>query len=187
MRDIKRGQDIHQIGVHANHHVRHLAVSPDGRHLSMTADRFLDASQGCALEIWDLRQRKEIRQLDGGGCGYGTFSRDSRRLLTTTGVEIDLATGDVRENVLGPGPNTDLAFSPDGRFTAVLKTSGWVELWDGAARHRAALIPSGLVPGAARFGKSLGAMAFSDDGSLLAVAVRQRRPTLLHRCPVGAR
>ncbi|WP_282699261.1 protein kinase [Streptomyces sp. CC219B] len=171
VRDVRRGKDIHRIPVRAHHHVLHLAVSPDGRHLSMTRDVFLGASQGCSLEIWDLGRRKRIRQLDGGGCGHGTFSRDSRRLLTTTGVEVDLATGDVRDDVLGPSPNTDLAFSPDGRFTAVLKASGWVELWDGAVRDRAALIPSGLVPGAARFGERLGAMAFSDDASLLAVAV----------------
>ncbi|WP_156727582.1 protein kinase domain-containing protein [Streptomyces apocyni] len=171
VRDLKSGKDVHEVPVRGGYHVRHLGVSPDGRQLSITTAESLPTDgPDCYVEIWDLRQREKVRQLD-GNCGSGVFSQDSRRLLTTTGVEVDLDTGTVRKDLFGPGPNADLAFSPDGRFVAVLKASGWVELWDGAVRERAALMPSGLVPGAARFGERLGAMTFSDDGSLLAVVV----------------
>lgn len=96
----------------------------------------------------------DLGGLDDGEEKSSTLTRDGRRLIasSTRGIRI-----------------LDMT---KGRFVAVLRTNEWLELWDGAAHERKALIPSDLVPGAARFGQPLGSMAFSDDGSLLAVAVQ---------------
>ncbi|MCZ9350703.1 hypothetical protein NGM36_12985 [Streptomyces mutabilis] len=120
--------------------------------------------------MWDLQRRKKIHAYEGHD-GHGVFSRDSERLLTTTAVVFDVTTGTARTGPLAKSGTDDVVASPDGRFVAALRPSGWLELWDGTARDRPARLPSSLVPGGARYGDRLGAMAFSDDGRVLAVAV----------------
>ncbi|MFJ6809633.1 protein kinase [Streptomyces anulatus] len=171
VRDIREGKDHQRIPVRKNHRPVHLGLSPDGRWLSLVTLKFGQSGAGSHIhEVWDVERRRKIRRFDDRSA-QSVFSRDSERLMTASGAEVTLGTGALRRNALGRNPGARLSLSPDGRFVAVLQANGWLELWDGAARERKALIPSDLVPGAARFGQPLGSMAFSDDGSLLAVAV----------------
>ncbi|MEV7906572.1 WD40 repeat domain-containing serine/threonine-protein kinase [Streptomyces anulatus] len=172
VRDIREGKDHQRIPVRKNHRPLHLGLSPDGRWLSLVTTKFGASGADSAVhEIWDVERRRSIRRFDDRSA-QSVFSRDSERLMTASGAEVTLDTGALRRTALGQNPGARMSLSPDGRFVAVLQASGWLELWDGAARERKALIPSDLVPGAARFGQPLGSMAFSDDGSLLAVAVQ---------------
>ncbi|MGW8984729.1 protein kinase domain-containing protein [Streptomyces parvus] len=172
VRDVRKGKDLHRVPVAANHRPLHLAVSPDGRHLSVVSMEFGVESSGAHVhEVWDIEKRKKMRQFN-DSTAEAVFSHDSERLVTASGMEVALADGALRRTGLARDPGGRPAFSPDGRYLAVLRGSGWLELWDGAARERKAVLPSELVPGAPRFGQPLGDLAFSDDGGLLAVVVR---------------
>lgn len=169
--DVRAGKELHRIPLGDDRRPAHLALSPNGRHLSLSV-RTTGGQEPTApaIEVWDLQRRKKIHEFKGHD-GHGAFSRDSERLLTTTGAVLDLTTGTAHTGRLGKGGTDDVVASPDGRFVAALRPSGWLELWDGTARDRLARMPSSLVPGGARYGARLGAMAFSDDGRFLAVAV----------------
>ncbi|PSK74438.1 hypothetical protein C6W96_00510 [Streptomyces sp. CS149] len=172
VRDVRKGKDLHRVPVAANHRPLHLAVSPDGRHLSVVSMEFGAESSGAHIhEVWDIEKRKKIRRFN-DRTAEAVFSRDSERLVTASGMEVTLADGALRRTGLARDPGGRPVFSPDGRSLAVLRGSGWLELWDGAVRERKAALPSELVPGATRFGQPLGDLAFSDDGGLLAVVVR---------------
>ncbi|MFF3035046.1 protein kinase [Streptomyces rubiginosohelvolus] len=172
VRDVRKGRDLHRVPVAANHRPLHLAVSPDGRHLSVVSMEFGAESSGAHVhEVWDIEKRKKIRQFNDRSA-EAVFSHDSERLVTASGMEVALDDGALRRTGLARDPGGRPVFSPDGRFLAVLRGSGWLELWDGAVRDRKAALPSELVPGATRFGQPLGDLAFSADGGLLAVVVR---------------
>ncbi|MFE9316466.1 WD40 repeat domain-containing serine/threonine protein kinase [Streptomyces albidoflavus] len=170
VRDMVAGKEILRIPVSREEMVHRLVVAPDGRHLAATfaPAGSVPSADGSAVQVWDLRKGRKLRELP-GDYGHGAFSPDGRTLVTTTGYAVDLASGSVRKDVLGPGRTTDLVFSPDGEQVAVLKESGLVELWDGAVRERGATMPSGLVRGGDRHGGFARAMAFSADGGSLAV------------------
>ncbi|MGW9291918.1 WD40 repeat domain-containing serine/threonine protein kinase [Streptomyces albidoflavus] len=170
VRDMAAGKELLRIPVTQEEQVEHLAVAPDGRHLAATFAPAggVRAADGTAVQVWDLREGRKLRELP-ADYGHGAFSPDGRTLLTTTGYALDLASGSVRDDLLGGGRNTDLVFSPDGEQVAVLKESGLVELWDGALRERRATMPSGLVRGGDRHGGYARAMSFSGDGTRLAV------------------
>ncbi|WP_030593920.1 WD40 repeat domain-containing protein [Streptomyces anulatus] len=172
VRDVRKGRDLHRVPVATNHRPLHLAVSPNGRHLSLVSMKFgVNSSMSHIHEVWDIGKREKIRQFN-DRTAEAVFTHDSERLVTASGMEVTLDGGAVRKTRLARDPGGRPAFSRDGRFLAVLKTSGWLELWDGAVRERKGVLPSELVPGATRFGQPLGDMAFSDDGGLLAVVVR---------------
>ncbi|OEJ97413.1 WD40 repeat domain-containing protein [Streptomyces thermolilacinus] len=155
-----------------------MAVSPDGRHLSVTltdagsspsgADRF-------TTHVWDVERRREIHRFD-TPAGHGMFTPDSRRLLTTTGQELALADGATRDGLFGTAPNTEIAVSPDGRTVAVLKPSGLVEPWDGAVRERLGLMPGGLVRGGERHGDHVRGLWFSTTAERSPPCRPRRRP-----------
>lgn len=101
----------------------------------------------------------------------GVFSPDSKRMVSTRGDVLDLATGETRASAFTSGRNTDIAFSPDGERLAAVTESGWVELWDSDARTRIARMPGSTVQGGAQFGGEVTSPVFSEDGSLLATLV----------------
>ncbi|GAA4958749.1 hypothetical protein GCM10023238_26920 [Streptomyces heliomycini] len=102
------------------------------------------SGKGGTIEVWDAQEHRRVHQfanLD----GHGVFSPDSRLLVTTRGDILDLTTGRTRRVGFDQERTSDLAFSPDGGQLAVLKGSGWAEVWDGAVRRRLARMPRGTV------------------------------------------
>ncbi|MEU3448983.1 serine/threonine-protein kinase [Streptomyces thermolilacinus] len=175
VRDLRAGREVLRVPVTNLEAVWRMAVSPDGRHLSVTLTDAGSSRSGAdryTTHVWDVQRRREIHRFD-TPAGHGVFTPDSRRLLTTTGQELDLADGATRDGLFGTAPNTELAVSPDGRTVAVLKPSGLVELWDGAVRRRLGLMPSGLVRGGERHGDYVRGLRFSYDGGTLAALLAE--------------
>ncbi|WP_436988338.1 protein kinase family protein [Streptomyces sp. enrichment culture] len=175
VRDLRAGREVLRVPVTNLEAVWRLAVSPDGRHLSVTLTDAGSAPSGAdryTTHVWDVQRRREIHRFD-TPAGHGVFTPDGRRLLTTTGQELVLADGATRDALFGTAPNTEIAVSPDGRTVAVLKPSGLVELWDGAVRRRLGLMPSGLVRGGERHGDYVRGLRFSDDGGTLAALLAE--------------
>lgn len=170
IRDVRAGKDVHRIPLDDRRPTQ-LALSPDGRYLSLGTSRpDGQRTRRSGIEVWDLRKREKVHEFEGDS-GHAVFSQDGRRVLTSGGGVIDLSSGTTRTGVLGGSRAVGIVPSPDGRFVAALTSSGWLELRDGTTFERLALMPSQFVPGGSRYRDRLGAMAFSGDGRLLAVAV----------------
>ncbi|MGA4841153.1 protein kinase domain-containing protein [Streptomyces sp. G45] len=166
--DTRAHKELFRAPVPEGRLVANIVLSPDGRHLAYAYDYGgVPTPGGGSLDVWDLRTRQRVHTYKGID-GYGQFSQDSRHHVTTRGDVLDLATGRVRRVDLGSENIVDLAFSPDGRHLAVIKETGWVELWDGEVTERRARMPSSTVRGASRGGATLYRPAISPDGSLLA-------------------
>ncbi|NUS04061.1 MAG: hypothetical protein HOV97_16055, partial [Nonomuraea sp.] len=121
--------------------------------------------------IWDLR-RGTISATATGVTGHEIAVRPDRRLLVTDeGDVVDLPSGTRASGTSGPGRAAELAFSPDGAVLAAADSSGRTVLWDGGLTRRlGVLAPSdGPTSSGPRMTAVL-ALAFSPDGSLLAVA-----------------
>ncbi|MFJ6935269.1 protein kinase [Streptomyces sp. NPDC101132] len=171
VRDTTTGKETVRVPVTPGNAISHLAIAPDGGHLALTTVApGTPTGEGYTTEVWNLGKRKKIHTFKGTE-GLGVFSPDSRRLLTTAGEELDLETGGTRRAPFGGTPTESVVFAPDGTSVAVLKESGWVEIWDGAAKERRALLPSGLVRGGDRFGQPVSWLSYSPDGKELALVV----------------
>ncbi|WP_369250316.1 hypothetical protein [Streptomyces sp. R41] len=96
--------------------------------------------------------------------GPAAIDPAGRTVVTLEGVLIDVATGRRRQGFEGEDLLPAAAFSPDGRFSAVADIQGRLTLWDGAGRHRIAVL-AGADSTVER-----PALAFSADGSLLAAS-----------------
>ncbi|CAM5646121.1 hypothetical protein SBADM41S_09166 [Streptomyces badius] len=132
VRDVREGKNLHRVPVAANHRPLHLAVSPDGRHLSLVSQEFgVNSADSHIHEVWDIEKRTKIRQFN-DRTAEAVFSHDGERLVTAAGTEVTLADGAVRKTGLARDPGGRPVFSPDGRYLAVLKESGWLELDDQA-------------------------------------------------------
>ncbi|MFI6284466.1 protein kinase [Streptomyces sp. NPDC051018] len=147
-------------------------VSRDNRYLVFNKDvPGLPAGEGTTLDVWDIRARKLVRRYTQSQFGFGQFSHDSRRLVTTDGDVLDLETGAGRRVRFGGDGASHLAFSPDGELLAVVRPSGWIELWDSEVRRPLARMPSSAVHGGTRAGSLILNAVFSADGDLLAATV----------------
>jgi WD40 repeat protein len=123
--DAHTGQELQALSVDRS--VLAVAYSPEGK--------WLAASCGATLRIWDAVSGKEVRTLAGAG-SHLAFSPDSSRIASNgpgAGIVIwDVASGE--EQVRLRGSYGRLAFSPDGRQLAAEYQQRWVKLWD-AHRH----------------------------------------------------
>jgi WD40 repeat protein len=169
--DTRTGKETATLPAPKNHDVQHLVLSPDGRHVAFAhfpvgvptgADGYVD--------VWDVSTGERVHRSKAYDA-RARFSPDGKLLVTTAGEVLDLASGRVRRAPFGDSPTTDLAFSPDGSRLAVLKDSGWMELWDGRARERVAVLPGPTVHGGSRHGDRATGPSFSADGTLLAAVV----------------
>ncbi|MBD0841580.1 helix-turn-helix domain-containing protein [Streptomyces sp. TRM68416] len=145
------------------------ALGPGGRTLHLVrmgedVDRAFD-------EVWDTATRRRTA-LPGGPAGDTPVFRGDGRLLVGDGIVARppswRTTG--RDLVEG-GPTMALAFAADGSRLAAGDQTGRVTLWDGEARHRAAVLPNTFPPPVAARPEpeAVTALAFSPDGRTLAV------------------
>ncbi|MBW5481223.1 WD40 repeat domain-containing serine/threonine-protein kinase [Streptomyces bambusae] len=170
--DLEHGREIHRFSP-VDETVRRLVVSADGRYLSAFGiESGVREGEGGTIQVWDVRERNEIHRID-NVFGYGRFSPDGTLFATTTGTVIDLRSGTRRDGAWG-GAATGLAFSPDSRLLAVVRDSGSVELWDGAARTRLSHLPGSPPRDTARFDFADDPV-FSQDGRLLAAVTGGER------------
>ncbi|MFJ7156149.1 protein kinase [Streptomyces sp. NPDC101118] len=171
VRETATGKETGRLTAPAGNRIMHLAISPDAGHVALTGyPAGVPTGEGYTTQVWETGSRKLVHTFTGTE-GLGTFSPDSRRLLTTAGEELDLRTGKTRKGVFGSARNSQLAFAPDGTSLALLRQSGWIEIWDGDARTRKALLPSGLVRGGERYGQLTDWLSYSADGKQLALVV----------------
>ncbi len=149
-----------------------LSLSPDGRHLSVLHDLAGSPSgKGADMDVWDVPEKKRVHRFEGINA-MGLFSPDSGTLLTSRGDVLDLASGKLRRvTEFDLEPTGYLTYSPDGETLAVLKESGWLELWDGQVRKRLARMPSSTVRGGTHYGQDIREPVFSQDRRFLAAAV----------------
>jgi WD40 repeat protein len=146
--------------------------SPDGQTLAL----FTYTKTTC---LWNVATRKWTATLSSPRCAGALpvlFSPDGQTLAlftyTKTTCLWNLATG--QETTLtdpgGTGP-TEGAFSPDGRTLAVADCgSGSIYLWDLATRRVTATLTNASGCGDVYDGSRYTTMAFSPDGSMLAVS-----------------
>ena len=141
--------------------------SPDGRYLA-TRD-----SQGHALTVWDIEQRRVCLTDPGYVTGYSArFSPDSRRIalahLDGELLVYDLATQRASRRRHGPGPARDLSYRSDGARIAVVYTekqpSCQIIEADSGKLIRSIALPA--------LGESV---AWSPDGAMLATPCEDRK------------
>lgn len=162
----------------ADHWIDPVALSPDGS--LVAAFSSLEADQGNGdyivrlgtIRVWDTATGKQLHSFRTEKKRFA-FSPDNSRFVTAAGDVLDLRTGKRRQNAFGPIGTTALAFAPDGNTLAVAKENGLTELWDASVSHRTGgvLASEAIARGGDRYGQSVGDLAFSPDGRLLAALI----------------
>lgn len=157
--NVRTGAVLLTLHRHTNE-VTRLALAPRGEALATLS---LDDT----AIVWDTSSTQERFSIDRLFENV-SFSRDGRRLVTSTGdvVEIwDANSGDEVTTLVGhTGSVFDLSFSSDGEFLATVSEDGTTRLWDvasGTAVHTFRDDDCGQVPIT---------VAFSRDGAILATA-----------------
>lgn len=169
--DTRSHKELLRAPVPGGRSVSGITVSPDGRHISYLHEPAgTPAPEGGTSEVWDVRAQKRVHTYEKSDAA-GQFSHDSRRFVTVKGDVLDLATGSARRTDFGSDDAVDLVFSPDGKHLAVVKDTGWVELWDSKVTGRQARMPSSTVRGASHGGESMRRPVVSPDGTFLATIV----------------
>ena len=155
------------------------AFSPDGKTLAVvSASNPLEPTPG-SISLWDVATRQWTATLSSPPCAGAMpvlYSPDGQTLAlftyTKTTCLWNLTTG--QETTLtdpgGTGP-TEGAFSPDGTTLAVADCgNGSIYLWDLASRRVTATLTDASGCGEVYDGSRYTTMAFSPDGSMLAVS-----------------
>ncbi|MEU1178953.1 hypothetical protein ABZ464_15125 [Streptomyces sp. NPDC005820] len=146
-----------------------LALDSGGRTLHTTRTPDIGTLSN---EAWDTASgRRRHAVTDSALASYHLAVRPDGRLLAGDNRVLRLPAGPVRAQDLVQGEEINaLAFSPGGGLLAAGDNTGRVALWDGALRHRAAVLrnvfPAPLGDDAP---EAVGALALSPDGHTLAV------------------
>ncbi|MFF7644412.1 helix-turn-helix domain-containing protein [Streptomyces canus] len=145
-----------------------IALGPGGRTLAVVRQRF----DGWHSELWDTASRRRTAGL--GDMNPTVLAlRPDGRLLVGGDRLARLPSGPVTPRQLSLGEEIEaVAFSADGSRVAVGDASGRVALWDGSLSHRLGVLPSPFLVTSVtgRPPQAVSALAFSPDGSTLAVA-----------------
>ncbi|MFC0597594.1 WD40 repeat domain-containing serine/threonine protein kinase [Streptomyces palmae] len=167
--DIERHRELYRIPLPPQRAVSDLAVSPAGRYVAVSHQPpGTPSADDDVIDVWDARTKKRVHHYQDRD-GYGVFSPNGRFLVTTRGDVLDLESGDSRNANFTQEQTRDVAFSPDSTRLAVVKASGWVELWDGEARSRLKGMPGSTTRGSPEDSNSTRSHPmFSADGTLLA-------------------
>jgi RNA polymerase sigma factor (sigma-70 family) len=158
--DVASGKEMRRLGGNAGGVTMAFAFSPDGKTLASGGHDML-------VRLWNLATGAELRQLRGatGTIRSVAYSPDGR-LVAAGGVGKDVplwdaATGEARGTLSGHKADALwVAFSPDGR-TLASGDDQTVRLWDVPGRKERAVLAGG---------STVGAVAFSPDGKLVASA-----------------
>jgi WD40 repeat protein len=147
-----------------------LAVSPDGALLAVSTAA---EGQPKGVYLYDLPQSRGLWYLPGESTRLLIFSPDSALLVDGSGQVWDTRTGEEKMKFTGIPPVSDVwgaTFSKDGTRLAV-STKDALQLWnmdDGAISTLTDQLSMGIY-----------AMAFSPDGTLMALAYNQGKLVLI--------
>jgi WD40 repeat protein len=125
--DTENGTLLRKFGV-PGEFLRSVLFSPDGKSA-------LTAGDDGAAKLWDLATGRRLRLFGDAPArlAAAAFSRDGRRLATAAeGADIwiwDVETGALSQQLVGGGPWSALAFSPDGR-SVVAGSANSLSVWD---------------------------------------------------------
>ncbi|MFG2651183.1 helix-turn-helix domain-containing protein [Streptomyces sp. NPDC048436] len=171
--DTKRSQQLTSFTHETDSAFLAMALSPDGQ-------RVLTTDGNLSNKVWDARSGEQLRTLPGVNHGgttesqeLETLSADGTKLLTATGVLVQVSNGKALSDRRGVCLDCLFAFSQDAARIAAVEPWGKVFLWDGALRTRLGALNSTLARSAADEPEEATAMAFSPDGTTLAVAGSQ--------------
>ncbi|GLF99909.1 nSTAND1 domain-containing NTPase [Streptomyces yaizuensis] len=147
-----------------------LILSADG--YKMFVSRVTEARQ--STEIWDTARKssaRKLREIPGVAGESLALRRDSGKLITSSGAVVSPGQGPVERRVLADNEARILTYSRQGTYLAVGDILGRVTVWDGELRRRLAALSGARTVGRER-DSSAGttALAFSSDGTMLAVA-----------------
>jgi WD40 repeat protein len=159
-----------------------LAFAPDGTQLA--------AATRHTIHVWDTQTGEWLAKLSGGvSPGLVQFSSDGARLLMASTVNAhfilwDTGTWEVVAEGLLDSSQQGIAFSPDGQFLA-LGTSGdsdtpssGVQIWDAITGQPVDVLLLGEAG-------PLSSLAYSPDGSILAVGCHDGRLLMLWDATTG--
>ncbi|MFE9018008.1 helix-turn-helix domain-containing protein [Streptomyces sp. NPDC007808] len=138
------------------------------------------ASDQPSVEAWDLSRRKRLLTVRGRATASTSYDSvgvspvanpRGDRLVTKEGFVAEVRPGGkVEPRLLNEDMNSIAAFSPDGRYLAAGDHLGRVTLWDGALRKRLGVLDGNVSDTETDTIGGVTALAFSHDGSTLAVA-----------------
>uniref|UniRef100_UPI000A797F95 WD40 repeat domain-containing protein n=1 Tax=Streptomyces torulosus TaxID=68276 RepID=UPI000A797F95 len=143
-----------------------IALGPGGRTL-LTARLTED---GYVNETWDTTRQRRTALLPGPGGDRLAVSRDGKLLVTDNRV-VRAGRSHAHDLVQHDGIGA-IAFAPDGSGLAAGDWTGRVAVWDGDLRHRGGILRNVFpapVDASSDSAESITALAFSPDGSTLAV------------------
>jgi WD40 repeat protein len=130
-----------------------LAFSPDGKRLAGSAGQ---------TWLWDVAERQELHQFEGGGAGSLAFSPDAK-LLATGGVKLwDVAAGKLLRKLDNRFADQPFDFSPDGKSVVV-----------GGGKYERDVLVYDVSTGKLRYrleASATPAVAFAPSGQLVAAA-----------------
>ncbi|MFD9271577.1 hypothetical protein ACFWB1_37150 [Streptomyces goshikiensis] len=145
--------------------VNAIAFAPDGRSLLVSR-----MPQDEAVEVWDISQKARTRVISGVGGEQLAVRPDGQLIVTSHNQLADLPSGEVNPRTLTQNTTHTVAFSPDGTYLATGDQAGRVTLWDGNAERNLGVLPGTFRPNAAGGFDPISALAFSNNGRILAAA-----------------